>query len=226
VIMGAPSEKVRTQTAADLFESNYDNSGGGFFSSGKTLAQLAPSPYVSPPDIRAIACNRKKAAAAAEDEADAAPAAPAPGTDRPGNVLTNLLTTPAAAAPAPPAGPLLTSWVLDQPVVVGPYTGPRQAANAIPAADLVADASEAPVRGKKRKKGAAAIGYAEAAPAKTDGGPVIKKGKGGKTLVSLTSQPLPDKPTKAKVKAKPKAAAADAVPMPPKKKKKPVNPEG
>ena len=222
VIMGAPSEKVRTQTAADLFEGNYDNSGTGFFSPGKTLGQLAPSPYVSPPDIRAIACNRKKAAAASEEEADAAPAAPAT-PDKPGNVLSMLQAAPAVAAPA---SPLLTSWVLDQPVVVGPYIGPRQAANAIPAADLVADASDTPVRGKKRKKGATAIGYAEATPAKRDGSPVIKKGKGGKTLVSLTSDPLPAKPTKTKIKAKPKSAAADPVPTPPKKKKKPVTPEG
>jgi len=227
VVMGAPSAKVRTSMVANLFEGNYDNSGAGFFSSGKTLGQLAPSVYTSAPDIRDVACNRKRGAAAPEEDAEAAPA-PAPAA-RPDSVFSTLLApTPAATTPS---SPLLTSWVIDPPVVVGPYTGPRAPANAIPAADLVADATPAPpLRGKKRKKGApaTAIGYAEGSGDKADVTPTLKK-KGKATLATLSSDPLPVKKTKAKVptKAKVKAAAADPVPPPaPRPKKKKPAPQG
>ena len=215
VVLGAPSAKVRTKIAADLFEGNYDNGGGGFFSSGKTLAQLAPSPYTSPSDMHDTACNRKKGDTTADDdpvETTAAAAPPAGGN----SVFSVLAAQPVMAAQ--PASPLLTAWTIDPPIQVGPYTGPRPPANAIPAADLIADATPIP-RGKKRKKGApaTAIGFADPSPDKPD---AKKKGKAGNPLADIKSDPLPAKKAKARIKA----AAADPTPVPPAKpkKKKPV----
>jgi D-alanyl-D-alanine carboxypeptidase len=132
VILGAPSEKVRTRMAAGLFEDGFHAS-GGFFTASATLDDLPTSPYTTATDIREIACSRRRGAPAPQDE-DAAEAATAPQPGPRGDgVMATLLAQHGGGSLPASASPLLTSWVIDPPIQVGPYKGPRRPASAGPA---------------------------------------------------------------------------------------------
>ncbi|MDQ0467594.1 D-alanyl-D-alanine carboxypeptidase family protein [Labrys wisconsinensis] len=159
VIMGSPSAKERTIEAAGLFEANFREGEGS-----ATLDDLPASAYATPPDIRDIACSRKKGGSAAAEQEDTAevlppPAAAAPRSDdKPGRVVATVQAEPqpAAAQPqAPAAGEalLLANWTIDPPIMVGPYKGPKRPAK--PAAAIAAAPPSPPKPG--------AIGYAEPA---------------------------------------------------------------
>jgi D-alanyl-D-alanine carboxypeptidase len=117
VVLGSPSAKERTRKAAGLFEIGFK--GGGLFSSSSTLAQLTPSPYGTPTDIREVACGKRRNVVA---DAEDGPAKPVTRNLKPEGVMATLMQAPAAA----PDGPLLTSWTIAPPVPVGPYKGPRR----------------------------------------------------------------------------------------------------
>ncbi len=117
VVLGSPSAKERTRKAAGLFEVGFK--GGGLFSPSMTLAQLPPSPYAAPTDIREIACGKRRNVVA---DAEDGPAKPVTRSLKPEGVMATLMQAPAAA----PDGPLLTSWTIAPPIAVGPYKGPRR----------------------------------------------------------------------------------------------------
>lgn len=142
VIMGAPTPKDRTNQAVALFEANYTNSGGGFFTKAPLATQLPPSAYPGPTDIRDIACSRKKEGSGAAESADTAEVLPG-GPDAP--------------------SPLLTTWVTAPPVSVGPYLGPRRPVYSLPGTPILADLPPKPAKPTKLagKKGVTAAGFAE-----------------------------------------------------------------
>ncbi|WP_413990256.1 D-alanyl-D-alanine carboxypeptidase family protein [Labrys okinawensis] len=201
VVMGAATPKDRTNQAVALFESNYTNQGGGFFSKAPLLTDLAPSGYPGPSDIRDVACSRKKGGSDAAENADTAEVLPG----EPGG-------------PPVTVSPLLSSWVTAPPIAVGPYLGTRRPLFAFADAPVLLDRPARPANTKVAgKKGAVtAAGYADPAkalavpPQLTD--PKLNKGR--KSLKKAAN-------TKA-VKAKP---AKVVKPVDPKKKKKP-QPQG
>ncbi|MBP0579776.1 D-alanyl-D-alanine carboxypeptidase [Labrys sp. LIt4] len=194
VIMGAPTPKDRTNQAVALFEANYTNSGGGFFSKAPLATQLPASAYPGPTDIRDIACSRKKGGSGAAESADTAEVLPG-----------------SPAAPAPEPSPLLASWVTAPPIAVGPYLGPRRPIYSLPNTPILADLPPKPAKGPASKlaakKGVTATGYADpgkplAVPDQlTD--PKLNKGRKNlkKTADSKAKTPAktPAKPPKRKV---------------------------
>lgn len=151
VIMGAPTPKERTNQAVALFEANYTNSGGGFFTKAPLATQLPASAYPGPTDIRDIACSRKKGGSGAAESADTAEVQPG---------------SPAAPAPAPEPSPLLASWVTAPPIAVGPYLGPRRPLYSLPNTPILADLPPKPAKALPAsklagKKGVTAAGYAD-----------------------------------------------------------------
>jgi len=145
VVMGSPTPKERTNEAVALFESNYNNSGGGLFTSAPLASRLPPSAYTAPPDMHGIACNRRK------------------GGDKTAETEDTAEVLPGQAQVASAASPLLTSWTIAAPIDVGPYYGPRRPLFKLPDTPILADL---PVRtGNKvaRTKAGAetAAGYAE-----------------------------------------------------------------
>jgi D-alanyl-D-alanine carboxypeptidase len=168
VVLGSPSVKDRTKEAADLFEDGFRSAGGGFYSAATTIDDLPRSPYTTATEIREIACSRRKGATAASQEEETADVAPGPGPKGDG-VMAVLLAQRGGGPSTDPSSPLLTSWVLDPPVQVGPYTGPRK-----PTA-VAAGGNDVP---------AAATSYADPAP----GALVPAKTAPGKPVV------LPDEP--------------------------------
>lgn len=208
VIMGAPTPKVRTNQAVALFEANYTNSGGGFFTKAPLATQLPASAYPGPTDIRDIACSRKKGGSGAAESADTAEVLPG-----------------SPAAPVPEASPLLASWVTAPPIAVGPYLGPRRPIYSLPNTPILADLPPKPAKGLPAKelpasklagkKGVTAAGYAD--PGKSLAVPDQltdpKLNKGRKNL---------KKAAESKPKALPKASAKTPA-KPPKRK---AHPEG
>jgi D-alanyl-D-alanine carboxypeptidase len=196
VIMGAATPKDRTNQAVALFEANYNNSGGGFFTSAPLATQLRASGYTAPPDIRGIACSRRKGGSTAAEDADTA------------EVLPGVPAVPAAASP------LLASWTMAPPVVVGPYTGPRRPPFKLAGTPILIDQPVKPATTRVAAKKPAtdtASGYAD--PAKPLAVPLQltdpKLNKGRKNL-KKTAKDKTDKPQ----------AAAKPVADPHKKKKK------
>ncbi|CAM5775911.1 D-alanyl-D-alanine carboxypeptidase [Labrys miyagiensis] len=200
VVMGAPTPKDRTNQAVSLFESNYTNSGGGFFTKAPLATDLRPSSYPGPSDIRDVACARKKGGSVAAENADTAEVLPG----EPGG-------------PPVTVSPLLSSWVTAPPISVGPYLGTRrplfQFADAPVLLDRPAKPANTKLAGKKGQ--VTATGYAD--PAKSLAVPSQltdpKLNKGRKNLKKAEEKPA-------------KAKSAKAVkPADPKKKKK-TQPEG
>jgi D-alanyl-D-alanine carboxypeptidase len=200
VVMGAATPKDRTNQAVSLFESNYTNAGGGFFTKAPLATQLATSNYPGPSDIRDIACSRKKGGSGAAESADTAEVLPG----EPGG-------------PPVTVSPLLSSWVTASPISVGPYLGTRRPVYTFADAPILIDQPAKPASTKvARKKGTVtATGYADPAkglavpPQLTD----PKLNKGAKNL-KKTADTKSAKPKSAKA-VKPAAA-----------KKKKVQPEG
>ena len=186
VVMGAPSARERTDIATGLFEANFNRSGGGFFSSTSSLTSLADSPYPSPPDIRDIACSRRKGGSRQAEAEDTAEVTPPLGPNNDG-VMATLLAQQPGAPVRRASGPLLTSWVIAPPVPVGPYTGPRRPGRIPDGTRLIAAAPEATAGGKPSLTQAAS--YADTAPAPLP-------------------DPLPAPPPAAKSAAKPAAKSA------------------
>ncbi|MDQ0396276.1 D-alanyl-D-alanine carboxypeptidase family protein [Labrys monachus] len=191
VVMGAPTPKERTNQAVALFESNYDNQGGGLFTSAPLAAQLPASAYAAAPDMRDIACNRKRGGDAAAESEDTA------------EVL------PGKAQEASAASPLLTSWTVAPPVEVGPYVGPRRPLFKLPNTPILADLPARSTTKQARAKAGAetAAGYAEtskgmAMPSQlTD--PKLNKGR--KNLKKLATEKTAGKKVKPAAHAKPPA---------------------
>ena len=137
VVLGAPSAKLRTQEAADLFDRGFAASG-----SGVALADLPPSASNVPPNMRAEVCLRRPPAAiaSAEEESVAEPAGASSTGARSGNIVAALL------ASGQPAHTVISDAMpkFDPvPVFVGPvagWNGPVLAARPIAAASLPADA--------------------------------------------------------------------------------------
>jgi D-alanyl-D-alanine carboxypeptidase len=160
VVMGAPSARERTEIATSLFEKNFAASGSGFFGGSVSLASLADSGYPSPPDIRDIACSRKKGGSRQAEAEDTAEVTPPAGPNNEGVMATLLAQQP--GAPVKRNGsPLLTSWTIAPPIPVGPYTGPRRPSIIPDGTRLIAQAPPAPA-GKPALTQAAS--YADTAP--------------------------------------------------------------
>jgi D-alanyl-D-alanine carboxypeptidase len=205
VVMGSPTPNERTNQAVNLFESNYNNPGGGFFTRAPLLTDLRASNYPGPADIRDIACSRKRGGSSAAENADTAEVLPG----EPGG-------------PPVAASPLLSSWVTAPPIAVGPYLGTRRPLYAFADAPVLLDRPAKPATKLAGKKGAViAAGFADPAkalavpPQLTD--PKLDKGR--KTLKKTTDAKA-DKAKPATVKP-----AKAVKPVDPKKKKK-AEPEG
>jgi D-alanyl-D-alanine carboxypeptidase len=160
VVLGAPSARERTEIATGLFEKNFAASGTSFFGGSVSLASLADSGYPSPPDIRDIACSRRKGGSRQAEAEDTAEVTPPAGPNNEGVMATLLAQQP--GAPVKRNGsPLLTSWTIAPPVPVGPYTGPRRPAFIPDGTRLIAQAPPA-TAGKPALTQAAS--YADTAP--------------------------------------------------------------
>lgn len=145
VIMGAPTAKARTEQAVQLFESAFSLGSPGFFASRPKAESLEASKASAPFDMRSIACSPRRGGSAQAQNEDMAETESPPPTGAQGGAQASTLPIapgpdgkPVPRDPAT-AGLLATHWVLDPPILVGPYRGPAQP---LRVADGVADAQD------------------------------------------------------------------------------------
>jgi D-alanyl-D-alanine carboxypeptidase len=218
VVLGAPTAKLRTQEAADLFDRGFAMGG-----SGVALADLPASANNDPPNMRAEVCLRRSPAAVAssEEESLAEPAGGSSSGGRGGNIVAALLasgqpTHTVIADEIPRFEPV--------PVFVGPiagWTGPVLAARplhpAAATASLPADAkayAEKPNGSEQATNGdanaPAALKRAVRAP-RLDRN-LARHGAHEAKLQKTAGPRIGAKPADAKVGAKTRAAVAKTKP--------------
>jgi D-alanyl-D-alanine carboxypeptidase len=146
VVLGATSAKERAERAAELLEDSFTS----WLSVGKGHARnLPPSPITTPADIREDVCGKKRRnrGPAAEDSDEYT--VPAGRSDNPVDALLQQKRTGKQGAET--GSPYLAStWVINTPVVVRTYTGPRRpgpvaAEPVVAAVEMPAPAPEAMV---------------------------------------------------------------------------------
>lgn len=146
VVLGATSAKERAERAAELLEDSFTS----WLSVGKGhAANMAPSSITTPADIREDVCGKKRRnrGPAAEDSDEYT--VPAGRNDNAVDALLQQKRTGKQGAET--GSPYLAStWVINPPVVVTTYTGPRKPAPvvaepALAAVEMPAPAPEAPV---------------------------------------------------------------------------------
>jgi D-alanyl-D-alanine carboxypeptidase len=185
VVMGAPSANERTLKAADLFERGFASPSLALFS--PSLDSLPPSVLQSPPNMRAVICDRR--GPMPEEEDGSSPASADAGAGGPNLFGTNVF---AFAASPTPARAVLGPRAAVQPVRV--WIGPNPPSEADLAAQAAEeDAAEQARLAKKKGKRALAHKGRHEAPAKSAAADqklkiptgAIGEGKAGRASVTL-----------------------------------------
>lgn len=201
VVMGAPSANERTQKAADLFERGFASTSLALFS--PTLDGLPSSVLQSPPNMRAVICDRRGPMPGEEDGSNPLQAA-TDSENGPSLLGGNVF---AFAAGSNPGRAVLGPRAAVQPVRV--WIGPNPPSDTELAAQAAEEeaAEQARMAKKKGKRGVAAKkGKAVVADKAKLPAAVIEEGKKG-ARTSITLKPVSGHAKPAAAKAEKKADA-------------------